>query len=96
MWRRKLRSYFKNTRFRKCKHLREVQRRQAKLSKIERPITPPNNHLGVANFLPDTPEGEDTRTVNLHKERLLNQSSLSVVRQDRSTIETLDGKNFFC
>ena len=58
---------------------------------IRKPVT---NIWGVPNFLPETPEGEDERTLEMHQSRLKEEFQKLPQRRKQSVIDSAMTKTF--
>ena len=54
------------------------------------------NKWGVKNFLPGVPDGEDDRTQDMHRKRLLDQFSAHPFNRKLSIIKSGMDKTFSC
>ena len=98
---RSMTNFFKNTHKRKCGDVAECKAAKVKasLKKNTQLKTPDNNAVmtniwGVKNFNPILPVGEDERTLNIHKDRLLKQHNLIPYSRKQSVINTSMAKTF--
>ena len=86
-----MRHFFKNNRKRKYKDVKEVVERKKKVVE-KKTIT--KNIWGVPNFLPPPAEGEDDRTIELHRERLVEQYRKNVLKRNINSINVSMSKSF--
>ena len=93
IWKARLRTHFKNARGR-CKNIAEITEKQAvygkrKYQEENRVVKRQHALWGMKNFLPDYPEGEDERSMELHMSRIQKIQRLSREKQDKLQIKRL-------
>ena len=98
-------NFFKNTRKRKCVDVAECKAAKQKSAFLKNnknngacanntSIVAITNIWGVKNFNPSLPVGEDERTVDIHRDRLLKQFHMVPYSRKQSVISTSMSKTF--
>ena len=87
-------NFFKNTRKRKRAKQKAALNKKSKERNGEASTSLITNIWGVKNFNPGFPVGEDDRTVDIHKDRLIKQFQLLPYSRRQSVISTSMSKTF--
>ena len=102
LWHRKLRTHFKNYRFRNRENIPEILKKRSIYGKrnaseqttSERVPAKKVTGWGVINFFPDLLEGEDEDTWNTYQMQLKEQHNLQNHKKDHALINRLIRKTF--
>ena len=102
LWHRKLRTHFKNHRFRNRENIPEILKKRSIYGKrnaseqTTSEIVPAKKVpcWGAINFFPDLPEGDDEHTWNTYQMQLEEQHNLQNHKKDHALINRLMRKTF--
>ena len=98
LWHSRIKSYFKNHRFRTSTVIPEIIQKKKIYGKrkdgavVQNDSTSKKICFGVQNFLPDLPEGEDPHTWEKYQKELQNQMALTKEKKQRICMP-VHGKN---
>ena len=99
LWHSRIKSYFKNHRFRTSTDIPEIIQKKKIYGKRKDDAVVQNDStykkicFGVQNFLPDLPEGEDAHTWEKYQKELQNQMALTKEKRNKEFVRQLMEKN---
>ena len=100
LWHSRIKSYFKNHRFRTSTDIPEIIQKKKIYGKrkddavVQNDSTSKKICFGVQNFLPDLPEGEDAHTWEKYQKELQNQMALTKEKRNKEFVRQLMEKTF--
>ena len=102
LWHRKLRTHFKNYRFRNRENIPEILKKRSIYGKRNASEQTTSERVpakkvpcwGFINFFPDLPEGEDEHIWNTYQMQLKEQHNLQNHKKDHALINRLIRKTF--
>ena len=102
LWHRKLRTHFKNHRFRNRENIPEILKKRSIYGKRNASEQTTSEMVpakkvpcwGAINFFPDLPEGDDEHTWNTYQMQLEEQHNLQNHKKDHTLINRLMRKTF--
>ena len=102
LWHRKLRTHFKNHRFRNRENIPEILKKRSIYGKRNASEQTTSERVpakkvpcwGFINFFPDLPEGEDEHIWNTYQMQLKEQHNLQNHKKDHALINRLMRKTF--